>query len=47
MIEAVNWQKAVISENATFQEAFQNLNDVGIFNKDLLMCKHYLPPRDI
>lgn len=30
MIEAANWQKAVISENATFQEAFQNLNDVGI-----------------
>ena len=30
MIEAINWQKAVISENATFQEAFQNLNDVGI-----------------
>ena len=30
MIEAVNWQKAVIPENATFQEAFQNLNDVGI-----------------
>lgn len=30
MIEAVNWQKAVISENATFQSAFQNLNDVAI-----------------
>ena len=30
MIEAANWQKAVISENATFQQAFQNLNDVAI-----------------
>ena len=30
MIEAVNWKKAVISENATFQSAFQNLNDVAI-----------------
>ena len=30
MIEAVNWRKAVISEHATFQQAFQNLNDVAI-----------------
>ena len=30
MIEAVDWQKAVIYENATFQSAFQNLNDVAI-----------------
>ncbi len=30
MIEAANWKKAVISENATFQQAFQNLNDVAI-----------------
>ena len=30
MIEAVNWHRAVIAENATFQQAFQNLNDVAI-----------------
>ena len=30
MIEAVNWQRAVISEHASFKEAFQNLNDVAI-----------------
>ena len=30
VIEAVNWRKAVISEHATFQQAFQNLNDVAI-----------------
>ena len=29
MIEAVNWQRAVM-EHASFKEAFQNLNDVAI-----------------